>query len=158
MIYRELKKSGEIYGFLEAIKAREAQLPRWFRDASKAWAGSPTEESRIEHSGEIYGFFDDDELKACVYIEKQEKPSEMMIHLSIIGPLDKTAFMEATGRFRNDLFRRGVYVIRGWVLRRNIALLRLLDAIGFLRTGARLDHGTSHGHILRWELVEVRRG
>jgi hypothetical protein len=156
MIWRDI--TGEIDEYIDTIDEYEANgVPRWFRDSTLVWTQCPNKRMLVPKCQEIYGFFEDG-LKAVVYVEKQASPVEMMLHFSVLGALDPAEFVHAASELRNTFLDRGVRHIRGWILKRNFALLNIMALIGFSRTGLKLDHGTSHGRVLRWELLEVRRG
>lgn len=155
MEYRELRQNNEIFGYVEAIWRREQKCPSWFVLANKVW--TPTLESYfdfVSECQEVYGFFDGEKLSAVVYFEKQDDPRVVLIHLSVLGDLDKEKFIAAATKLRHELAHRGVKRIRGWVFIRNFALVKALTKIGFRHTGNRIDQGID-GRLLKWELLEI---
>lgn len=157
--WRELRKNQEIFEYVEEIWRKEETLPRFFRDSSKCWTSTLEDFTQfVSECGEIFGLFDGEKLCACVYIEQQSIPTVASIHLSIISKIKPSIFIEKSAELRNLLFRRGIKIIRGWVLKRNFALCRLLTEIGFRPNELVQDYGTSHGQVLRWCMVEVARG
>jgi hypothetical protein len=160
MEWRELRKSGEIFDHLPRIFEAEEGMPRWFRSASSVWTRD-RESFRgfVEDCSEAWGLFDLQvgTMSAVVYFEAQDRPDVLSIHLSVIGKIAPSDFIEQTAILRNMAYRRGVRRIQGWVLGKNRSLRALLAAIGFLDTDLRMDRGESHGRVLRWHLLEARR-
>ena len=109
-------------------------------------------------SGEIFALYDGEKFIACVYVEKQINPRIMNIHLSIVERIAPEMFIAAAADLRNLLLRRGVTVIRGWILRKNFALARILGGIGFEKTSLSMRFGAVRGIVLRWQMYELRRG
>lgn len=156
MNWRELRKNGEIFDHVSEIWRAEERYPRWFRET--IWSGSEDALRKfLEESHEIYGLFDADGLVACVYVEKPQEPDAIWIHLSIVRRVDPQWFIEQASQLRNYLFRRGIFRIRGWVLRQNRGLCEILRGIGFLETGISMRFGEIRGRILTWRLFEVRQ-
>lgn len=159
MEWKEIRKSGEIFERLPDIWQAEKEMPRWFRDANDVW--TPALENYIEFvegHQEIYGLFDGDVLHLCIHFERQVKPSEAVIHLSVLKKVKPSVFVLKCSELRNAQFRQGVTTIRAWVQQKNLALCKLLSQIGFSATGLILDCGQSHGQVLRWSMVEVKTG
>lgn len=159
MIWKELRKNGEIFAHVGSIWRHEQALPSWFVTSSAIWTATESDfRAFAADCQEIYGLFDGKRLTACVYVEKQQDARVMAIHLSILGKVDAEEFTTRATELRNAFLHRGVKYIRGWTLRKNFALVRLMTAIGFRKTNFVMDHGTARGRVLRWELMEVAAG
>lgn len=156
MTWKEIRQNGEVFGHVAAIWQREQKMPPWFISSSQIWTRTESDfRSFVADCGEIHGLFDGERLTACVYVEKQQDERIMAIHLSVLDRLEPDAFVAKASELRNMFFHRGIRRIRGWTLRRNFALVRLMSAIGFRSTNFKMDHGAARGQVLRWELMEV---
>lgn len=158
MTWREIKKSGEVERYISEIWAYESRLPKWYQAARKVWTA--TEESFAEFvmsCWEVHGWFDGDKLLALIYFERASE-TNLLIHLSVIHPIDLDRFASACAELRDRQFSRGFKTIRGWVLRKNRTLMRMLYGIGFRELGLRTDRGVDRGRVFRWELLEAAAG
>ena len=157
MIWKEIHKNNEIFDHVAAIWRHEQALPSWFVSSSNIWTGTLDEfMSFADDCQEIYGLFDDERLAACIYIEKQTDARVIAIHLSVLEKIDTAVFADKLSELRNMMFRRGVKCIRGWTLKKNFGLVRLMTAVGFRGTNFTLAHGEARGRVLKWEMMEVR--
>jgi hypothetical protein len=158
MNWKEIRRSGEIFEHLPEIWRREQELPLWFRNSSSVWTPAlPEMASFVDECQAVFALFNDaGHLTACVYVEKQREAHAMTIHLSIIERMKPSIFVAEAAKLRDALFHQGIKSIRGWCLRKNFALGQILAAIGFKPTEFVLDHGESHGRVMRWSLVEIR--
>lgn len=157
MIWKEIRKSNEIFNYVPLIWRTEQNMPRWWKDASKVWQSTIDGfRSFVEECDEVYGLFDGEKLMMCVYFEATGE--DRMIHLSVLNKIKPSDFIEKCSELRNTMFRSGVKHIRGWIVAKNFGLCRLLAGIGFTETGLLMDKGESHGRTLRWMMVEVYRG
>lgn len=158
MIWKEIRRSGEIFEHLPEIWRREQELPLWFRNSSSVWTPALPEMTAFVDDCELaYALFNDEgRLMACVYVEKQREAYAMTIHLSIIERMKPSIFVAEAGKLRDMLFHQGVKSIRGWIFQKNLGLCKILAAIGFKPTEFVMDHGASHGRVMRWSLVEIR--
>lgn len=156
-MWRELRKTDEIFSFAEIIWQKENSLPNWFKNANKIWNENFEEfEEFLRDCGEIYGLFFENKLCLIVYVEKQFSPDRMNIHLSVIEKIPMKNFIRESETLRTLFLRRGVKKISGWVLKKNIALCALLLKIGFFETGLEMKHGVSHGKVLKWSEFVLR--
>lgn len=157
MIWREIKATGEIFELAPQIWRYEQgpSMPRIFRDASKIWTRDLAAFVRfIEGCSDVFGFYEGERFVGCVYFEPMAE-NVVHVHFSAVGKPDKEAFVAACLDLRDKYFARGVRIIRGWVLRRNHALRRIIDGVGLRSTGLKMDYGDSRGKVLTWELFAV---
>lgn len=134
-------------------------MPKWYKDADRLW--TPDFAAFTKWTGacqDIYGLFDGDKLVSCLYIEKQDAPHIIVIHMSMVVKIAAAVFVAKYSELRDQEFHRGVRIIRGWTLKRNFALVSLMTACGFRPSGLRMDYGSSHGRVMRWDLLEAVRG
>lgn len=156
MTWRDIRQDPDLIEHLSAIWRHENATPAWFRMSNNLWTPTYQRYAAWAHDAqELWGLFDQDELKVVVYIEKQERPDIAVIHLSLPQRLSSDEFVRETTKLRDMLFHRGIRRIRGWALRRNAALLRLMAKIGFQSTMLTMDRSAG-GRVMRWELMEVR--
>lgn len=156
MIWKELRQNDEIFGHIGSIWRHEQSLPSWFVSSSSIWTSTEDDfRAFAADCQEIHGLFDGERLTACIYVEKQQDARVMAIHLSVLGAIDTDVLTTQLTKLRNAVLHRGVKYIRGWTLRRNFALVRIMAACGFRKTNFIMDHGTARGRVLRWELMEV---
>jgi hypothetical protein len=154
--WREIRKNGEYAAFLPDIWERECSMPAWYKASSFLW--TPNYGRFVEwaaSSQEIWGLFKGEKLVTCLYIELQTEPHIAAIHLSMLEKLPQDVFVKEYSKLRDQLFRRGIKIIRGWTLKKNWPLRRLMEGIGFRRAGLRFDQGEAHSRVLTWELMEV---
>jgi hypothetical protein len=158
MEWVELGQDNRIVSHLPEIWQREQAAPRWFQAASLVWTADFAEfEAWVLDCAEVYGLFDNENnLVAVVYVEAQTSPFMMTVHLSVLERSND--LIKPLKRLRDSFLRRGVKRIRGWVMMKNLPLLALLKEIGFLPCELFLDCGSSHGKILRWQLMEICAG
>lgn len=152
-MFREIRQSGEIFELLPAVWAAEQAMPRWYRAASSTWTRSLEDWAHFADGCRFAYLFD---AAAIVFLEEVGS-GVLEIHLAVIGELDKDRFAAACAELRDRLFHAGHTQIRGWVMRRNLALRRLLASVGFERSGLRMETGESHGRPLTWDMMEVSR-
>lgn len=159
MEWREIGQSGEFAAYHAASAfAAETTASRWFRAASSIWTPTlESFESFANDQGEIFGLFDNGELRLCVYVENGKDPEHLTIHLSVLAKISQDDFVKQCSILRDRLFHRGVKTVRGWMCTKNRPLLTLMQRLGFFSTGLKMDQGVSHGRVLRWELMEVAR-
>ena len=137
MHWKELRKDESIFEYLPVIWAKEQSLPKWFRDASKTWTADEGSLHRfVESCSEVWGMFDGEELMFLIYFEGDMIRPE--IHLSVLNMPSTTVFVAKCIELRNQKLHEGTKRIRCWLLTRNHALCRLMEAVGFERTGLKL--------------------
>lgn len=156
MYWQELRKNGQFLRYLPDIWERELVMPKWFQASSFLW--TPKFPIFVEWAcdfQEIYGLFDNDKLLACIYLELDKDTAT--IHLSVTEKIEPQIFIDECSKLRNMLFHRGIKYIRGWTLKRNFALVKLMKEIGFRELGFTMDRGQSRGRVLRWELMGLSR-
>jgi hypothetical protein len=160
MNWKEIRKNKEIYRLVNVIWQTEQSLPRFFRNANSIWTNTKKAFRRFcFECSEIWGLFDDaGKFLACVYVERQNSLEVFNIHLSIVEKIKPSVFIRESAELRNIFLRRGIKIIRGWILQKNFALCKILCEIGFKKTSLTMKYGESHGQVLRWQMVELRRG
>lgn len=153
-MWREISK--EIAPLIPEIWEREQALPLWFQAARSTWTGTLEDftDFVLKDCWSVQGWYVDGDLKALVYIERAN--NILSIHLSVLDKIDMDEFAIACAELRDQHFHEGAIAIRGWVLGKNLALIKMLNHIGFRNTGLQLDRGMSRGTVLRWKLLEVR--
>ena len=157
MEWKELRRSGAIFAAAPAIWHAEQQLPSWFRSANALWNADYGEfVAFLEDCVEIYGLFDGDSLIAAVYVEPPEPPARVVVHLSILEKRPADVLVERIAEVRTMLFRRGVRVICGWILKKNYALAAMLEKLGFAETGLTMRYGEVRGRTLKWTQFVMR--
>lgn len=157
MNWTELRKNDEILNRTEEIWKIEEKFPKVFRDASKLPTLADFHEF-VEKCELVFGLFDKQRLCACVYVEERATPRELLIHLSILEKMEPEHFIKEAADLRDWLLKRGVRTIRGWILQKNRSLAKILNQIGFIDTQLIMRSGMSHGRVLKWTMVELRRG
>jgi len=160
MTWRELRKTDEYLRYISDIWEYEQNLPAWYKVASSVWTRDLEEFTGFaKNCQEIFALFDETgDLIVCVYIERQNLPHIINIHLSILGKIPPAIFVAESEKLRNILLRRGVTNIRGWILNKNFALRKMMSEIGFIKTSLRMKFGSYRNQVLCWNLYELRRG
>lgn len=158
MTWTEIRLNGQFLRHLPQIWETEAAMPQWFKASSFLWQKTFDEFVRWSvDAQEIHGLFDaQGRFMACVYIEKQEMPEQAVIHCSVVEKIAPEVFVAKCSELRDRLFHRGIRVIRGWTLRKNFSLVKLMKQMGFEPLGLTMDQGDAHGQVLRWDLMQVR--
>ena len=158
MEIKELRLSGEIFEWTKRIWDAERQMPQWYKDATDAWLSCFDDfEAFVTRCVAIYGIFDGERLAGCIYFEEATEDGVLLVHLSVLERDDMDAFVDACIRIRDTVLHQGIRSIRGWVVERNKSLISMLSRIGFAPVGFFMDHGVSHGRLIRWTMIEVGR-
>lgn len=151
LTYRDIKNETDRAA---EIWQAEQNLPRWFRDASRAWTPDfESFEKFWSECTEIYGLFRAERLLACVYLEIDG--SSVNIHVSVIEKTDESDLV----RFFKSLVtkKRLEHIIhmRAWILAKNRFLLKIAREVGFVETGLKMRFGSSNGRVLSWHQVII---
>lgn len=152
-MWKEIKSTGEVYDRIPEIWSYEETLPRFFRASSKVW--TPTEEGFrgfVESCSAVWAC---DLERGSFYVYIEDDDPGILIHLSVTFRPTCDEFLTAMTDLRDRLLRGGVKHIRGWMLKKNRPLAALVARLGFRDTGLAADHGSSHGRLLRWSMIEL---
>ncbi|HNU06148.1 MAG TPA: hypothetical protein PKO33_00180 [Pyrinomonadaceae bacterium] len=158
MNWRDIRPDNEVLEHAERIWRVESSFPSWFRSANLLWNADLDEfRAFLLDCAEIFALFDNaGRICALVYVESGGDPRRLTIHLSILERIPAAEFVAEAARLRSLLLRRGVTVIRGWIVRKNWILARILLGLGFLETDLTMTYGFAHGQGIRWKLFELR--
>lgn len=156
MDWQELKETGEIFELLPEIwRHEQTRLPQTITDSLKGWRDTlDMFVAFVESCEAVWGFFDAEGLAGVVFMERPA-PRASHMHLSVLRK-PEGGFEAPFARLRDMRFRSGDKIIRTWLLKRNFGLRRIMEAVGFRRTGLILDNGSSRGRVLRWELFAAK--
>ena len=133
----------------------EELAPGWYIAGSHVWTPDfEAFESFLHNCGEIYGLFDSDGLAAVLYLEFTA-PDAVNIHISVLRKIDRDELINFLVEMKERKAREGVKFMQGWVLEKNRGMMAIAEAVGFRRTGARMDFGEYNGRVLRWNQVRA---
>lgn len=135
----------------------EQGFPAFYQAASHAWTA--TEDEVLAFYGtcsQLYGIFDNTEFVALIYF-RPITPTHQEVHLDAKRGIRKDLLQAAIEAVRDDRLQDALSV-ETWVLRQNRALQRMLAKAGFATTGLEMRAGKSHGKVLRWVQMLIRRG
>ncbi len=136
------------------VYSLEKNAPRWFVESQSVWVTGEDEFIEFwKNCAEIFGLFENDELKTLLYIE-HKTPEIIEVHVSSVGKTDTNnivRFFRSLARLKRS---EGVKVIRGWILSKNRPMIAVAQMAGFYKTGLRMSFGQAKGKVLRW--VEVQ--
>lgn len=140
------------------IWTAEINSPRWFRNSSLCWMKTYDEFLQFvkKDCGEIIGYFENETLKCVAYFEHRIG-DKVNVHFSVLERFDKEKAIESFCEHRNDLFRRGIKIIDGFIVSKNFGLRKLVKRIGFCETELEMRFGVSHGRVLEWKLFRITR-
>jgi len=131
MEWREIKNTGEIIDLLPKIWQSEMNKPDWYCNSIKVWTPTFNDyEKWISKLDFAYGLFNNQDCKLIVYVEERAK-NVCHIHLSVLKKIRPSEFVKQTRILRDMQLRKGSVAIRGWVLSKNFALIKLLRKVNF---------------------------
>ena len=131
----------------------EKAFPMFYKESHRFWAATMDEALEFYSRCILCGLFEGKEFVGLIYMDKFE--SSLNVHLDLKrGHQIESALIE---KVRDDQFRKGIKTAQVWVMRKNTALRRILEAAGFDDSGLSVRQGHSHGRVLHWhQLVAVR--
>lgn len=135
----------------------EQGFPAFYQAASHSWTATKDEVLAFYDScSQLYGIFDKTEFVALIYF-RPITPTHQEVHLDAKRGIRKELLQAAIEGVRDDRLQDAMSV-ETWVLRQNRALQGMLAAARFTTTGLEMKAGKSHGKVLRWVQMLVRRG
>lgn len=103
------------------------------------------------------GVFEDGRLIADVIFTMRAK-GVFEVHLEAARGADITAIVTAGRLIRDQIFAQGAQVVYAWVPRRNLAVIRILQAIGFSHTYVSMLRTTPGGRVTEWAKLNIEVG
>jgi hypothetical protein len=145
--YRQIQNH---LGYTELIWEIEQNHPNWYRTADALW--TPDYESFLKfwlNCGEIWGLFDNDNLKVVVYFEYVTR-IEVNVHISVIGDISGDLILKYFRSLLRHKKSEGVQIFTGWVAKKNRGLIKIAEQTDFYQTGLKMKYGYYNSQVLEW--------
>ncbi len=135
----------------------ERDFPVFYRDASNT--RTATEADILGYYGTceyLYGIFDAAELIGLLYFQRITD-THKEVHFDMERGANRAILLDGCRGVRDDRFRNGTLSTETWALKRNRPIQMMLGHIKFRHTGLEMRKGSSHGNVLRWVQLLIRK-